>query len=293
MEAADRRHARRLRSPAGSPGCVPLVLLAGAIALFVALDAPGLERNGVPVEELAVERTVLQPGRDRAARAQRRPRPGRDQAGDRQRRLRRRSPRATTSSAGSRPDDGHGRRTRGSRARPTRSRCSPRPAGRSTHSIEVAAETPDADVGFYGLMALIGLYVGRDPGGDRDALAAVGAAHRPALGPVPAGADASACSPSSASTRCSRAPRSPARAPQAFGGAALVWLGAAVAYLALAGVDALAARAPRAGEAARGSRGGRGGWRCWSRSASACTTSARGWRSARPTRSARSRSAPR
>ena len=34
---------------------------------------------------------------------------------------------------------------------------------RSTHSIDAAVESPDADVGFYGLMALIGLYVGVIP----------------------------------------------------------------------------------------------------------------------------------
>ena len=81
--------------------------------------------------------------------------------------------------------------------------------------------------------------------------------------------------------------------PGAFGGTALVFLGALVAYLALSGVDAYL----RDGASARGSGRGRGLgrrriWRCWSRSASACTTSARGWRSARPTPSARSRSAP-
>ena len=33
-----------------------------AIGLFVLLDAPGLDRIGVPQEELSVERTVLKPG---------------------------------------------------------------------------------------------------------------------------------------------------------------------------------------------------------------------------------------
>ena len=37
-------------------------MLALAIGLFVALDAPGLDRIGVPEENLAVERTVLEPG---------------------------------------------------------------------------------------------------------------------------------------------------------------------------------------------------------------------------------------
>ena len=76
---------------------------------------------------------------------------------------------------------------------------------------------------------------------------------------------------------------------QAFGGAALVLVGAAVAYLLLTGVVRLAgqaARGPRRRPARRARRS-----RCSSRSASACTTSARASRSARPTRPARSRSA--
>jgi zinc transporter, ZIP family len=43
-------------------GLAPLVILAAAIALFVALDAPGLQRVGVPQEELSVERTELHSG---------------------------------------------------------------------------------------------------------------------------------------------------------------------------------------------------------------------------------------
>src|SRR5690606_32608279 len=56
------------RAPAGRPpawllGLVPLLLVALAISAFVALDGPGLgERRGPPAEELAVERTVLEPG---------------------------------------------------------------------------------------------------------------------------------------------------------------------------------------------------------------------------------------
>ena len=87
-----------------------------------------------------------------------------------------------------------------------------------------------------------------------------------------------------------------AAAPSAFGGQALVLLGALVAYLALAGVDSyLSARAARSASPARPTpRPARGAARggpispCWSRSGSACTTSARAWRSARPTPSERS-----
>jgi zinc transporter, ZIP family len=44
-------------------GLVPLLLIAAAVTLFAALGGPGLDdRRGPPVEELAVERTVLEPG---------------------------------------------------------------------------------------------------------------------------------------------------------------------------------------------------------------------------------------
>lgn len=44
-------------------GLLPLLLIAVAIGAFAALDGPGLgERRGPPVEELSVERTVLKPG---------------------------------------------------------------------------------------------------------------------------------------------------------------------------------------------------------------------------------------
>src|SRR5215217_8156497 len=50
------------RRPAWLAGAAPLVVLGVAIALFLALGAPGLNRIGVPQEKLAVERTVLRPG---------------------------------------------------------------------------------------------------------------------------------------------------------------------------------------------------------------------------------------
>ncbi|MEA2420546.1 MAG: zinc transporter, family, partial [Thermoleophilaceae bacterium] len=52
----------RSRRPLWLTGLIPVVVLAAAIGLFVALDAPGLNRVGVPAEELAIERTVLHPG---------------------------------------------------------------------------------------------------------------------------------------------------------------------------------------------------------------------------------------
>src|SRR5918997_6799626 len=60
MEAAT---ARAAKAPAWLLGLVPLLLIVVAIGAFAVLDGPGLgDRNGVPVEELAVERTVLKPG---------------------------------------------------------------------------------------------------------------------------------------------------------------------------------------------------------------------------------------
>ena len=49
------------RRPPWLAGLAPLAVLAVAIGLFVVLDAPGIDRIGVPQEQLAVERTVLKP----------------------------------------------------------------------------------------------------------------------------------------------------------------------------------------------------------------------------------------
>ncbi|HKH22650.1 MAG TPA: ZIP family metal transporter, partial [Solirubrobacterales bacterium] len=51
------------RAPAWLLGLGPLLLIAAAIAAFALLGAPGLgDRNGVPVEDLVVDRTALRPG---------------------------------------------------------------------------------------------------------------------------------------------------------------------------------------------------------------------------------------
>jgi len=53
----------RPRVPAWVLGVVPLLLIVLAVGAFAAFDGPGLgERRGPPVEELAVERTQLSPG---------------------------------------------------------------------------------------------------------------------------------------------------------------------------------------------------------------------------------------
>ncbi|HWH15003.1 MAG TPA: hypothetical protein VNT51_09665, partial [Miltoncostaeaceae bacterium] len=54
--------ARGRSLPAWVLGLGPLLLVAVLVAAFLASGGPALERNGVPIEEVSVERTVLRPG---------------------------------------------------------------------------------------------------------------------------------------------------------------------------------------------------------------------------------------
>jgi zinc transporter, ZIP family len=231
MEAATVSTRRR---PAWLAGLAPLVILALAIGLFVALDAPGLDRIGVPEENLAVERTVLEPGQiELQVRND-----GADPVEVRQVIVND----GFASFSQSNDDIG---RLGGS----TIDVQYPWIEGQAyelilltatgatiTHEIEAAVETPDADLGFYGLMALIGLYVGVIP-------VAIGMLWLPWVRAVDArwmrfllaftigllaflGIDALLEGTELAGS-----------GPGSFGGAALVWLGAAGAYLALTAVD--------------------------------------------------------
>ena len=153
--------ATRRPLPGWLAALVPLVLLGALIAVFVAFDAPGLERNGIPVEDVAVERTELHPGQIELT-------------------LQNDGPDAVQIeqaivndgfTAFEQDDDELGRLDR--------SRVTieypwiegeayevvllTSTGGTVEKSIEVAAETPEADAGFYGLMGLIGLYVGIIP----------------------------------------------------------------------------------------------------------------------------------
>ena len=232
MEAAT---ARRSRRPPWLAGVAPLAVLAVAIGLFVLLDAPGLERIGVPQESLTVERTVLKPGEIQLHVRNDGPDPVRV--------------RQVIVNDGFAPftqtNDDVGR-LGGSEldveypwieGQDYEVRLLTDTGVTIDHTITAATETPGADIGFYGLMALIGLYVGIIP-------VAIGMLWLPWLRGVDArwikfllaftigllaflGIEALLEGTDIASTSA-----------QVFGGAALVWLGAAAAFLGLAGIDA-------------------------------------------------------
>jgi zinc transporter ZupT len=120
-------------------------------------------------------------------------------------------------------------------------------------SIPVATETPDADLGFFGLMALLGIYVGVIP-------VSLGMLWLPFLRRVDKGWMAALIAFTVgllaflAVDTAIEGLEIAGEAPGAFGGANLVFLGALTAYLVLAGVDSyLSGRGDRAKSA--GSRG--------------------------------------
>jgi zinc transporter, ZIP family len=225
---------RTSRRPPWLAGIAPLAVLAVAIGLFVLLDAPGLNRIGVPQENLTVERTVLKQGEIRLHVRNDGPDPVRV--------------RQVIVNDGFAPftqtNDDIGR-LGGSEIDVTypwiegqdyEVRLLADTGVTIDHTIKAATETPGADVGFYGLMALIGLYVGIIP-------VAIGMLWLPWLRGVDRrwigfllaftigllaflGVEALLEGTDVANTGA-----------QAFGGAALVWLGAAAAFLGLAGID--------------------------------------------------------
>jgi len=236
--------AQRTRRPAWLVGAAPLAVLAVAIGLFVLLDAPGLDRIGVPQEELAIERTVLKPNEiELHVRND-----GADAVRVRQVIVN------DAFAAFSQSDDEIGRLggseidvdypwIEGENYDVTLLTAT---GATIEHTIDAAVETPDAGLDFYGLMALIGIYVGVIPvaigmlwlpwlrGVDRRWIGFLLAFTIGLLGFL--GVEALLEGTDIAGTGA-----------EAFGGAALVWLGAAGAFLALAGVDAWL----------RGRRGGR------------------------------------
>jgi zinc transporter ZupT len=249
---ADGRAERR-RLPAWLVGLLPLALLGVAIGAFVALGAPGLDRNGIPLEEVSVERTVLRPGEIELVVRNDGPDPVEirqamvndafvvfEQTADEIGRLR-----GDTVTIEYPWIEGEAYGVRLMTAT----------GGTIDHAIDVATETPEADVGFYGLMALVGLYVGLIP-------VVIGMLWLPWVRRIDRrwiqfllaltvgllaflGVDALLEGTDIA-----------AGGAQSLGGASLVFLGAGVAYLGLAGIDGWLR-----GRAARAEEGGADPWR--------------------------------
>jgi zinc transporter, ZIP family len=252
MEAGTRAEALRGgRLPAWLLGLLPLALIAVAIGAFALLGGPGLgDRTGPPVEELAVEQTVLRPGEIELT-------------------LRNDGPDPVEVSQVAVNDayapfaapDG---REIGRLGSTTLEISYPWIEGEAYEifvltasgatvdaEIPVATETPEADLSFFGLMALLGVYVGVLPVSlgmlwlpfvrriDRRWTGALIAftAGLLALLAIDAALEGLEIA---------------AGAPSAFGGSGLVFVGALVAYLVLAGVDSYLSGRAGDGGAAKG-----------------------------------------
>ena len=231
--------------PAWALGLIPLALIAVAIGGFALLGGPGLgDRTGPPVEELAVEQTVLRPGEIELT-------------------LRNDGPdpvevaQVAVNDAYA-PFVADGGREIGRLGSTTLRIEYPwiegeayeifvltSAGGTVAASIPVAAETPENDISFFALMALLGIYVGVIP-------VSLGMLWLPflrRLGPgwmggliaftigllaflaIDAGLEGLEIA---------------AEAPAAFGGTGLVFVGGLVAYLVLAGIDAYLTQRSRA-----------------------------------------------
>jgi ZIP family zinc transporter len=251
MEAhADARPvARRRPLPAWLLGLVPLLLAVGVLGAFAVLGGPGLgERPGPPVEELSVERTVLEPGSIALT-------------------VRNDGPDRVTLAQAFVNDayvDFRVAETAIDRLHAQTVHITyPWIEGEAyevglltstgatfTHEIAAAVQTPSTDVGFFGLMALLGIYVGVIP-------VALGMLWLPFVRRV----DATWVRVLLAATvgllaflavdATLEALEIAGQGAQALGGAGLVALGAGLAYLALtavsAGVSARRSKADAAG----------------------------------------------
>lgn len=217
-------------------GLLPVVLLAAGVALFAALGAPGLgERRGPPVEELAFERTVLRPGEIELT--------VRNDGPDAVRIAQVIISDAYVNFRTDREEIGRLEAAKLVIDYPWVEGDAYQIALLTSigttieHEIPVAVETPSADAGFYGLMAVIGTYVGIIPvllglfwlpwlrrlrgRGMQVAMAlTIGLLLFLAIDATLEGLEIAG------------------QGPQAFGGGGLVFLGAILAYLTLAGVDA-------------------------------------------------------
>jgi zinc transporter ZupT len=231
---------RGLEAPSRTPrwllGLGPLLLVIAAVGAFAALGGPGLgHRHGPPVEELAVQRTVLRPGSIELLVRNDGPDPVRiaqvsvndafvpfTGAGEPIGRLG--SARVKIAEAWT-----EGQAYDVSLLTST--------GATITHVIDAAAETPSADLSFFALMALLGVYVGVIP-------IALGMLWLPWVRRIPAGWMRAIMALTLgllgflAIDATLEGFDIAAQGSQAIGGAALVPLGAATAFLALSAVGA-------------------------------------------------------
>jgi ZIP family zinc transporter len=242
-----------VRLPVWALGLLPLLLVAAAIGGFAALGGPGLgDRPGPPAEELVVEKTVLKPGsieltvRNDGADAVR---VAQVQVND-----------AYAQFSGAAEAIGR-------LATATLKVQQPWVEGEAyevvmltstggtiAHAIDVAVLTPDEDGSFFALMALLGVYVGVIP-------IALGMLWLPWIRRIPARvfrvvmAITVGLLAFLAIDATLEGFELAAGGSQAFGGGALVLLGAAIAFLLLTGVSAWLSGRRAAAEAAGASAG--------------------------------------
>jgi zinc transporter ZupT len=231
----DLQPSRSDRLPSWLLGVIPLLLILLAVGGFAALGGPGLgDRRGPPAEELAIEKTVLRPGSieltvrndgpDAVSVAQ-------AQVND-----------AFVQFSGA--DDPIGRLETATvrlqqpwiEGEAYEVALMTSSGGTIAHEIAAAVETPAADLSFFGLMALLGVYVGVIP-------IALGMLWLPWIRRIPRGwlrgvmALTVGLLAFLAIDATLEGLELAGEGSQAFGGAALVFLGAAVAFLALTGIS--------------------------------------------------------
>jgi ZIP family zinc transporter len=223
------------RVPAWLLGLLPLVLIMFAVGAFALLDGPGLgERRGPPAEELAVERTKLTPGvieltvrndgPDEVQVAQAIVNDAFAQFSGAD------SPIGRLETATVRIEQPWIEGEAYEVALLTSS------GGTIAHEIPVAVETPANDVSFFGLMALLGVYVGVIP-------VALGMLWLPWVRRIPPGwlrvvmALTVGLLAFLAIDATLEGFELAGEGSQAFGGAALVLIGGVVSYLLLTGVS--------------------------------------------------------
>jgi ZIP family zinc transporter len=235
---------RSSRVPAWLLGLIPLVLIMAALGAFALLDGPGLgERRGPPVEALAVERTTLTPGVIELT--------IRNDGPDEVRIAQAVVNDAFAQFSGA---DGPIGRLETATARIEQPWIEGEAyevslitstGGTVAHEIPVAVETPPNDLSFFGLMALLGIYVGVIP-------VALGMLWLPWVRQIPPDwlrvvmALTVGLLAFLAIDATLEGFELAGEGSQAFGGAALVLVGGVVSYLVLSGVSAWVA-ARRAG----------------------------------------------